>query len=190
MSLYGTKLDQLYRFIAGKIILSRILCRFNKGIHKFGPILLLHRCRKFSFCFFLSLHLWQKFWPTKLYHFIRFFSQKLCIRIALNDFGQRLWPATLAGDFGRRLWPRTLARDFGPWLWPATLARDFCLRLYHQRWAKGPIDRSSDTNSILFLGLKLRLLYLAIVSVRFKFQLSNQPVLFPIFVLCDCVGQF
>jgi len=46
MSLYSTKLDQLYRFIAGKNILSRNLCRFIKGIHKLGPILSLHRCRK------------------------------------------------------------------------------------------------------------------------------------------------
>jgi len=36
--LYSTKFDQLYRFIARKIILSRNLCRFIKGIHKFGPI--------------------------------------------------------------------------------------------------------------------------------------------------------
>jgi hypothetical protein len=35
MSLYGTKLDQLYRFIAGKIILSRNLYRFS-GDKNFG----------------------------------------------------------------------------------------------------------------------------------------------------------
>ena len=79
------KLDQLYRFIAGKIILSRNLCRFITGIHKFRPILSLHRCRKIFVWFFLSLHRWQKFWRIKLYRFIRFFSQKLCICIALND---------------------------------------------------------------------------------------------------------
>ncbi len=84
-SLYSTKLDQLYCFIAGKIILSRNLCRFIKGIHKFGPILSLHQCRKIFVWFFLSLHQWQKFWPAKLYRFIRFFSQKFCICIALND---------------------------------------------------------------------------------------------------------
>jgi hypothetical protein len=85
MSLYSTKSDQLYRFIAGKNILSRNLCRFIKGIHKLGPILSLHRCRKIFVWFFLWLHRWQKFWPTKLNRFIRFFSQKLCICIALND---------------------------------------------------------------------------------------------------------
>ncbi len=36
MSLYSTKLDQLYRFIAGKIILSRNLCRFIKGYRIIG----------------------------------------------------------------------------------------------------------------------------------------------------------
>jgi hypothetical protein len=45
----------LYRFIAGKKILSRNLCRFIKGIHKLEPILSLHRCRKtffgFLYCF-------------------------------------------------------------------------------------------------------------------------------------------
>ncbi len=35
--------------------------------------------------FFLSLHRWKKFCPTKLYRFIRFFPQKLCISIALID---------------------------------------------------------------------------------------------------------
>ncbi len=35
--------------------------------------------------FFPSLHRWKKFRPTKLYRFIRFFSQKLCICIALID---------------------------------------------------------------------------------------------------------
>ncbi len=58
MSLYSTKFDKFYRFIgAGKLLSG----------------------------FFLSLHRWQKFWRTKLYRFIRFFSQKLCICIALND---------------------------------------------------------------------------------------------------------
>jgi hypothetical protein len=52
MSLYSTKLDQLYRFIAGKIILSRNLCRFIKGIHKFGPIYLFIGAGKFLFGFF------------------------------------------------------------------------------------------------------------------------------------------
>ncbi len=84
MSLYSTKLDQLYRFIARKNI-SRNLCHFIRGIHKFDPILSLHRCRKIFVWFFLSLHRRQKFCPTKLYRFIRFFSQQLCICNALND---------------------------------------------------------------------------------------------------------
>ncbi len=58
ISLYSTKFDQFYRFIGGG---------------------------KIFFRFFLSLHRWQKFWRTKLYRFIRFFPQKLCICIALND---------------------------------------------------------------------------------------------------------
>ncbi len=67
--------------------LGRYVCS-DKNValsHKIGPILSLHRCRKIFVWFFLSLHLWQKFWRTKLYRFIRFFSQKLCICIALND---------------------------------------------------------------------------------------------------------
>jgi hypothetical protein len=52
MLLYSTKLDQLYRFIARKITLSRNLCRFIKGIHKFGPILSLIAAGKFLFGFF------------------------------------------------------------------------------------------------------------------------------------------
>ncbi len=52
MLLYSTKLDQLYRFIAGKIILSRNLCGFIKGIHKFGLILSHHRRRKIFVWFF------------------------------------------------------------------------------------------------------------------------------------------
>ncbi len=135
MSLYSTKLDQLYRFIGGKIILSRNLCRFIKGIHKFGPILSLHRCRKiligFSYRFIGDKNVGQQ----NCIALFDFFLKKLCICIALNDFGWRLWPAkvvgrdfaTLAGDFGRGLWPATLASDFGRrlWLWTATLAGDF-----------------------------------------------------------------
>ncbi len=67
--------------------LGKFVC-LDKNValsHKIGPILSLHRCRKIFIWFFLSLHRWQKFWPTKLYRFIRFFSQKLCICIALND---------------------------------------------------------------------------------------------------------
>jgi hypothetical protein len=58
MSRYITKLDQLYRFIAGKIILSRNLYRFI-GDKNFGQ----------KNCIAL----------------LDFFSQKLCICIALND---------------------------------------------------------------------------------------------------------
>jgi hypothetical protein len=75
----------LYRFIAGKNILSRNLCRFVKGIHKLEPILSLHRCRKTFFCFFSIASSMKKFCPTKLYRFNCFFSQKLCIGIALID---------------------------------------------------------------------------------------------------------
>ncbi len=67
--------------------LGRYVCS-DKNValsHKIGPILSLHRCRKIFVWFFLSLHQWQKFWRTKLYRFIRYFSQKLCICIALND---------------------------------------------------------------------------------------------------------
>ncbi len=67
--------------------LGKYVC-WDKNValsHKIGAILSLHRCRKIFVWFFLSLHRWQKFWRTKLYRFIRFFSQKLCICIALND---------------------------------------------------------------------------------------------------------
>ena len=50
----------LYRFIAGKNILSKTLCCFIKGIQKLEPILSLHRCRKNFSLFFLSLHQCRK----------------------------------------------------------------------------------------------------------------------------------
>ncbi len=75
-------LNWLCRIIARKICLYRQKCRF---IAQNWQILSLHRGRKIVVWFFLSLHRWQKFWRTKLYRFIRFFSQKLCICIALND---------------------------------------------------------------------------------------------------------
>jgi hypothetical protein len=56
---------------------------------------------------------------------------------------------------------------------------------YRQRWAKGPIDRSSDTDSIFrfyrtiqSVDVKFRFLYRPIVSVRFKFRFFNRPILF------------
>ena len=61
----------------------------------------------------------------------------------------------------------------------------FLTVLYHQRWAKGLIDRSSDTNLIFLLYLriqlvdvKFRFLFWLIVSVRFKFRFFNRPILF------------
>jgi hypothetical protein len=59
MSLYSTKLDQLYRFIAGKIILSRNFFYRFIGDKTFGQ----QNC--------IAL--------------FDFFSRKLCICIALND---------------------------------------------------------------------------------------------------------
>jgi hypothetical protein len=65
-----------------------------------------------------------------------------------------------------------------------------CLRYtdfmpHRQRWAKGPIDRSSDTDSIFRLYLliqsvdvKFRFLYRATVSVHFKFRFFHRPILF------------
>ncbi len=54
-----------------------------------------------------------------------------------------------------------------------------------QRWAKGPIDRSSDTDSIFRLyrtiqsvDVKFRFLNRPIVSVRFEFRFFNRPILF------------
>jgi hypothetical protein len=54
-----------------------------------------------------------------------------------------------------------------------------------QRWAKGPIDRSSDTDSIFRLyrtiqsvDAKFRFLNRPIVSVRFEFRFFNRPILF------------
>jgi hypothetical protein len=56
---------------------------------------------------------------------------------------------------------------------------------YGQRWAKGPIDRFSDTDSIFRLyrtiqsvDAKFRFLYRPIVSVRFEFRFFNRPILF------------
>ncbi len=54
-----------------------------------------------------------------------------------------------------------------------------------QRWAKGQIDRSSDTDSIFRLyrtiqsvDAKFRFLNRPIVSVRFEFRFFNRPILF------------
>jgi len=58
-----------------------------------------------------------------------------------------------------------------------------------QRWVKGPIDRSPDTDSIFRLyrsmssydfciGRLFRFLYRAIVSVYFTFRFFHQPILF------------
>ncbi len=54
-----------------------------------------------------------------------------------------------------------------------------------QRWAKGPIDRSSDTDSIFRLyrtiqsvDVMFRFLNRPIVSVRFEFRFFNRPILF------------
>jgi hypothetical protein len=59
------------------------------------------------------------------------------------------------------------------------------LMVHYQRWAKGPIDRSSDTDSIFRLYLtiqsvdvKFRFLYRPIVSSRFEFRFFNRPILF------------
>ena len=53
----------------------------------------------------------------------------------------------------------------------------------HQRWAEGPIVRSSDTDSIFRLyrptqsiDFKFRLLYRAIVSVRFKVRFLYRAI--------------
>ena len=55
---------------------------------------------------------------------------------------------------------------------------------YDQRWAKDPIDRSSDTDSIFRLyrpiqsvDFKFRFLYRPIASVHFKFRFFNRPIL-------------
>ena len=56
---------------------------------------------------------------------------------------------------------------------------------WEQRWAKGTIDRSSDTDSIFqfyrtiqSVHVKFRFLYRPIVSVRFEFRFFNRPILF------------
>ena len=63
-----------------------------------------------------------------------------------------------------------------PVTWPQAL---------RQRWAKGPIDRSSDTDSIFRLyrtiqsvDVKFRFLNRPIVLVRFEFRFFNRPILF------------
>ncbi len=91
---------------------------------------------KFLFCFFLSLHRWKKFWPTKLYRFIRFFSQKLCICIALiNTF------LSIATHLCGRLWTAyILHTDFfnyygnifqGPVLYLTISVIEYLLSLLH-----------------------------------------------------------
>ncbi len=77
MSLYSTKLDQLYRFIAGKNILSRNLCHFIKGIHKFGPMLSLHRCRKIFVWFFSIGSLVTKILANKIVSLYSIFFSKI-----------------------------------------------------------------------------------------------------------------
>ncbi len=54
-----------------------------------------------------------------------------------------------------------------------------------ERWAKGPIDRSSDTDSIFrfyqtiqSVDVKFRFLYRPIVSVGFEFRFFNRLILF------------
>ncbi len=56
---------------------------------------------------------------------------------------------------------------------------------FWQRWAKGPIDRSTDTDSIFRLyrtiqsvDVKFRFLNRPIVSVRLEFRFFNRPILF------------
>jgi hypothetical protein len=89
----------LYLFSTGKNILTRNLCHFIKGMKKLEPILsfigagklfygFFYRfigAEKLFFGFFYRFIGEKKFCPTKLYRFIRFFSQKLCIGIALID---------------------------------------------------------------------------------------------------------
>ena len=65
-----------------------------------------------------------------------------------------------------------------------TFGRSRCVGRF-QRWAKGPIDRSSDTDSIFRLyrtiksvDAKFRFLNRPIVSVRFEFRFFNRPILF------------
>ncbi len=63
--------------------------------------------------------------------------------------------------------------------------RALILATHLQWWAKGPIDRFSDTDSIFRLyrtiqsvDFKFRFLYRPIVSVRFEFRFFNRPILF------------
>jgi hypothetical protein len=75
-------LNRLYRFIAGKICSYRQKCRFiaqnktNCTASSRGKSYYLEICIASSV---------TKILAKKLYRFIRFFSQKLCICIALND---------------------------------------------------------------------------------------------------------
>ncbi len=55
-----------------------------------------------------------------------------------------------------------------------------------QRWAKGPIDRYSDTDSI---DVKFRFLYRPIVSVRFEFRFFNRPICFLVLSSDFCIGR-
>ncbi len=79
-----------------------------------------------------------------------------------------------------------------------TVPMDKCLRelITDQRWAKGPIDRSSDTDSIFRLyrtiqsvDVMFRFLNRLIVSVRFEFRFFNRPILFLGLNFRFCIGR-
>jgi hypothetical protein len=87
MSLYSTKLDQLYSFIPEKIILSRNLK--NRFLNRL--------CRFIA----RKICLYRKN-VTKLDQLYRFIPGKIILsRNLAGNFGRQLWPATLAGNFGR-----------------------------------------------------------------------------------------
>jgi hypothetical protein len=102
-----------YRFIGPGIFFSVFYIASSVQENFFRFFLSLHRCRKTFYRFFLSLHRWKKFCPTKLYRFIRFFSQKLCFGIALIDtffrIAAHLWSQPL---FANNYWFQMTEKGF------------------------------------------------------------------------------
>ncbi len=96
----------LYRFISGKNILSKNLCRFIKGVQKLEPILSLYRCKKNFSLFFLWLHRCRK---TFSWFFLSCHRcRKTCFRFFLSLHRSR---KTLFGVFYRFIGEKNSAQQ-------------------------------------------------------------------------------
>jgi hypothetical protein len=152
MSLYSTKLDQLYRFIAGKNILFRNLCRFIKGIHKLGPILSLHRCRKIFVWIFSIVSSVTKILANKIESLYSIFFSKIVYlyRFKRYIFEYRCPP--LLGSPSSYMTLQLLHSEF-PYIWGKF---DFlfyqCILLLGCVWAYGFGDTRTQDISVFNLA--------------------------------------